>query len=148
MLSQKEAAYQAIVNVTGFSGEGKCEPSREQRAQINMILCEGFKSGHIALDRTFDDSELKAYVSGLVSNWLRKDNRLNGGVKYTPKNPGSRSGSGDAQLKALRALLSTTEDEQERTEIQGFIDKRVAELKPKVTVDFSALPEELRHLIK
>ena len=145
-LTQKEAVYQAVTAVTGYTGEhGPCNPTREQRAQVNMILFEGFRSGSIQLDREYTDTELKSYVSGLQSNWLRKDARLNGGVKHQPKNPGSRAGSGDAQLKALRALLGVTQDPSDRAEIQGYIDARVAELNKSRTpeIDFSKLPAEL-----
>lgn len=148
-LSQKEAVYQAVLSVKGTTEvSGAVSMTREERAMVNQILVEGFRSGSIELDRVYSDTELKAYVSGLQSNWLRKDTRLNGGVAYVPKNPGSRAGSGDAQLKALRALLSVTTDPSDKTEIQGYIDARVAELaKAKastaVQVDFSKLPPEL-----
>jgi hypothetical protein len=123
-------------------------PSKEQRASVNQILFEGFKAGTIELDREYTDTELKAYVSGLQSNWLRKDKRLNGNVQYVAKNPGSRTGSSDTQIKAMRALLATKTDVTERAEIQSFIDKRLAEIKPakSVEIDISALPVELQHL--
>lgn len=145
-VTQKEAVYQAVCNVTGFNGEGVCEITSEQRKQVNAILFEGFKSGKIQIETMPDDAALKGYVSGLQSNWLRKDTRLNGGMKYTAKNPGSRAGSSDPSLKAMRALLSTVKTDAERAEIQGFIDQRVSELsisKQTKTVDFSALPAEL-----
>jgi hypothetical protein len=144
--SQKEAVYSAVINVTGFTGEGVCNPTKEQRAMICNILVEGFKAGRIQLDKEFSDSELKAYVSGLLSNWLRKDKRLNGGTQYVAKNPGSRAGSTDPQIKAMRALLSTLTDPDERAEVQRYIDARLSELnaqKVKTVVDFSALPKEL-----
>ena len=103
MTNQKEATYQAIVNVTGHTGEGVLEISKEQRAQVNMILFQGFRAGTIQLDREFTDADLKSYVSGLQSNWIRKDKRLNGGVQYTAKNPGSRAGSGDPHTLQARA---------------------------------------------
>jgi hypothetical protein len=116
---------------------------------VNLILFQGFRDGSIQLEREFNDTELKAYVSGLQSNWLRKDKRLNGGVKYEAKNPGSRAGSGDAQLRALRALLNTKVDGAQRAEIQRYIDKRVAELKPAtVTINVADVPEALRYLIE
>lgn len=145
-MSQKEAVFQAVCNVTGHKGEGTVMISKEQRAQVNAILFEGFRAGSIELDREYTDSDLKGYVSGLQSNWLRKDKRLNGGVQYTAKNPGSRAGSTDPQLKAMRALLSTLTDESERAEVQSYIDAKVAEInatKQAKTVDFSALPADL-----
>ena len=148
-MTQKEAVFQAVVNVCGEL-EGAYTPTKEERAQVNNILFEGFKSGTINFDGAVpEDTKLKAYVSGLQSNWLRKDKRLNGNVAYQAKNPGSRAGSTDAQIKAMRLLLATKSDASERAEIQTFIDKRLAEIKPakSVEIDVSALPEELKHLL-
>jgi len=143
-MNQKEATYAAIINVCGEQ-DSVYTPTKEQRAQVNAILFEGFRAGTIELDREFDDKGLRTYVSGLQSNWLRKDNRLNGGVKYEAKNPGSRAGSGDPQLTALKALMSTLTVEAERAEVQVHINARTAEItKAKVvTIDFSKLPPEL-----
>jgi hypothetical protein len=144
-VNQKEATYAAICAVTGHTGEGMLEISKEQRAQVNMILFEGFRAGKIQLDREFTDQELKSYVSGLQSNWIRKDKRLNGGVQYTAKSPGSRAGSGDPSLKALRALMTTLTKDEDKTEVQGYIDARVAELNvaKAPTIDYSVLPPVL-----
>lgn len=146
--SQKEAVFHAVTHVVGSVPDSSpVELTREQRAQVNMILFEGFRSGTIELDREYTDTELKAYVSGLQSNWLRKDKRLNGGVAYVPKNPGSRVGGGDAQLKALRTLQKMQTDPAKILEIQSFIDKRLAEIKPasvkEATVNVADLPAEL-----
>ena len=116
---------------------------------MNQILVEGFQAGKINFDGEMpSEAKLKAYVSGLQSNWLRKDKRLNGNVQYTAKNPGSRAGSTDPQIKAMRLLLATKSDAAEKEDIQSFIDKRLAEIKPtkSVAIDVSALPEALRHL--
>jgi hypothetical protein len=153
MMNQKEAVFAAITSVLADHGvdvEGDVGPhmTKERRAQVNSILFEGFRSGRVSLDREFTDAELKSYVSGLQSNWIRKDSRLNGGVQYTPKNPGSRMGSGDAQLKALKSLLKIKDDPTEAAEIQRFIDKREAELRAEkaksVTINVADLPAELR----
>lgn len=145
-MTQKEAVFQAVSNITGHNGEGPVVISKEQRAQVNAILFEGFKNGKIELDREYTDSDLKGYVSGLQSNWLRKDTRLNGGMKYQAKNPGSRAGSSDPSLKAMIALLSTLTDESERAEVQSYIDAKRSEIaatKQAKVVDFSALPADL-----
>lgn len=156
--TQKEAVFSAVTSVLSEAGVTVNEGdnvanymNRELRSQVTAILVEGFKAGTIVLEKSFtNDSELRTYCSGLTSNWLRKDPRLNGGSKYIAKNPGSRVGSSDPQLKAMRALLSTKTDESEKAEIQSFIDSRVSEIKvsrkPAKTIDTSALPEELRHL--
>ncbi len=149
-LKQKDAVFQAVLNIVG-NQDGAYSPTKEERAQINQILVESFKNGSVVYDGQLpEEKELRAYVSGLVSNWLRKDNRLNGGVAYVAKNPGSRTGNTDPQIKAMRALLATKTDEAERTEIQSFINRRLAEIKPAKatkTVDVNSLPEELKHLV-
>ena len=153
-LTQKQAVFLAIINVLQEDGidfkvgEEHVYPhmTKERRALVNSVLFQGFKDGSIILDASFSDEELKAYVSGLQSNWIRKDSRLNGNTAYVAKNPGSRAGSGDAQIKAMKALLSTLTSETDKAEVQAEIDKRMSEIKkPKApTVDFSALPESLR----
>ena len=148
-MKQGDAVFQAIVNVMGTQ-DGAYHPTKEQRAMVREILFQGFKAGEIVLGKDFDDKKLTEYIPGLISNWLRKDKRLNGGIAYVPANPGSRSGSSDPQVKAMRALLASKSDPTERAEIQTFIDARVAVLKPSttVTVNVDDLPEELKHLIE
>src|ERR1039458_3845130 len=140
-MKQKEAVYNAILNVMGkIEGDVSATITKEQRASVNQILFQGFRNEEIDLDREFDDAALKVYISGLTSNWLRKDNRLNGGVKYVAKNPGSRAGAGDETLKAIRALKSTTPTTDARYPyIVAAETNRVAELaKAKApTIDFS-----------
>jgi hypothetical protein len=156
MKNQKTAAFEAIVSViTGAGIEfiesvtiAKDVMSKEMRGKVNEILFTGFRAGEIELGREYDDKELKSYVSGLQTNWLNKDDRLTGGVKHVAKNPGSRAGSGDAQLKALRGLLTKASDADEKAEIQGYIDARLeaigANKKKTVEVNYDDLPEELR----
>lgn len=157
--SQKEAVYNAVTSVLTENNISVSEGTdvstlmtRELRSQVNQILFEGFKSGTIELDRQLSDTDLKGYVSGLQSNWLRKDTRLNGGSKYSAKNPGSRVGSSDPSLKAMRALLSTLSEESDKAEVQAAIDTRIAEIKAtkvkKVAIDTSVLPAALQGLVK
>lgn len=153
-MNQKTAVFAAITAVLAEDGvefhEGmNVGPvmTKERRARVNAILVEGFKSKSIELDREYTDSDLKSYVSGLQSNWIRKDSRLNGDTKYVAKNPGSRAGSTDPQLKAMRALLSQPGlSEADKSEIQSHIDARVKQIeatKAVKTVDYSNLPPEL-----
>lgn len=158
-LSQKEAVYNAVTSVLSENNISVSEGTdvstlmtRELRSQVNQVLFEGFRSGSVELDREYSDSDLKAYVSGLQSNWLRKDKRLNGGAKYSAKNPGSRIGSSDPQLKAMRALLTTLTSESDRLEVQSAIDTRVSEIQAskvkKVTIDTESLPADLAKFVR
>lgn len=153
-MSQKEAVYSAVTSVLGENNINVSEGTdvstlmtRELRSQVNQVLFEGFRSGNVELDREYSDSDLKAYVSGLQSNWLRKDKRLNGGAKYSAKNPGSRIGSSDPSLKAMRALLTTLTTDADRSEVQYAIDARVSEIQAskvkKTVINVEALPSSL-----
>lgn len=145
-MNQKEAVYKAVTTVKGQqSFDGAVTLSREEREKVSKLVAETFTKGEAAFaEGNREGKELNSYVSGLISNWLRKDNRLNGNVKYQPKNPGTRTGSTDEAVKAMRALLAATTDSTARTEIQAEIDKRLGELKPKKAVNVDALPEHLR----
>lgn len=157
-MSQKEAVYNAVTSVLSENNINVSEGTdvstlmtRELRSQVNQVLFEGFRNGNVELDREYNDTDLKSYVSGLQSNWLRKDKRLNGGIKYSAKNPGSRIGSSDPSLKAMRALLTTVQTDSDRAEIQEAIDNRILEIQAtkvkKVNIDASVLPAGLTKFI-
>lgn len=154
-MNQKQAAYTAITSVLkekGIAFEDGMDVAplmtTELRGIVNQMLVAGFAGGQIELSRGpfTTEQELKSYVSGLQSNWIRKDTRLNGGGKYEPKNPGSRTGSSDEQLKALVNLRSTLPEGTDRDEVDAFIEIRKTELaKSKIPViDFSKLPDALK----
>lgn len=146
-ITQGEAVFQAVKEVMG-NVDGKYEPTKEQLRQIEATVLAMFTSGLTVHSKNPTPDQLKKYVPGLVNNWLRKDKRLNGGVQYVAKNPGSRSGSQDESIKAMRLLQQTVDTEEAKAAIQVEIDKRLAELKPTPTVDITKLPESLRHLVK
>jgi len=148
-MTQGEAVFTAVSEVMGEQ-DGKFEPSKAQLESIHELVFSFFKTGATSHSKNPSDDQLKKYIPGLVNNWLRKDLRLNGGSKYQAKRPGSRSGTGDESVKAMRTLLSMTTDSSAKLAIQTEIDKRVAELKSAnaPTIDVSKLPESLRHLIK
>jgi len=136
---QKDAVFSAIASVLAEAGitpnEGESFATvlnKELRAQVTNILVEGFKNGTIDLKEGYEtEAELRTYASGVTSNWLRKDPRMNGGIKYQPKNPGSRVGSSDPTIKSMRALLATRTDltGDDRAEIQAAINQRVSEVR-------------------
>lgn len=149
-ISQGEAVFQAVSKV--FNTEsGKAVPpttewTSEQSAQVNAAVLAMFVSGATTHKKNPSEAELKKYIPGLVNNWVRKDRRMNGGSKYETKRPGSRTGTGDESIKAMRTLLASVTDSKDKATIQAAIDARIAELKPKKEIDLSALPESLRHL--
>lgn len=127
----------------------------DDKSKVRDILFTMFRNGEVQYKPEFqskvnDDSELKKYISGLVNNWIRKAKEFNSGETYKAKNPGSRAGTGDDQVREMKKLLSVTQDQDARAAIQSAIDTRVAALKAEkqqVTIDVSKLPEHLRHLL-
>jgi hypothetical protein len=160
MVSQKQAVTNAVMSVIpGYELGGETILSEvltdAQKKEIRSILVSGFQSGQIEMSeeakvRYSDQAELSKYVSGLLNNWVRKNPEFNNGGNYTVKNPGSRSGSGDEQIKALKSLLKVTADAEVRKEIEQAITERLAEIKPAatVTINVDALPEHLKYLVK
>lgn len=154
-ISQKEAVFNAVTEVLGtFSGT--VELSTEQRKEVIGMIIAGFANGTVELSSEaaakYDtDAKLKSYTQGLVSNWLRKDIRLNGGERYETKNPGSRAGGGDETVKALRSLRRSLTNTTQIAEVDAEIAQRVAAFKaskqPKVEINADLIPENLRHLV-
>lgn len=157
MKSQKEAVFNAIVELFGHDGQSAFEATKEQRAQIIEMVTTGISNGTVefsadAKAKYDTEAKVKGYVSGMVSNWLRKDTRLNGGEKYVTKNPGSRAGAGDEVLKNLKAFKTTLgDDEAAIAAVDAEIEKRQAFLKSQkqkeVKINIDLLPEELKHLV-
>lgn len=154
--SQKEAIFAAVVSVLEANGVSFTEGEtiakemldKNMRSSVLDSLVQSFEAGNIAVDKAQEN--IRSYFSGTVSNWLRKDTRLNGGVKHTIKNPGSRRGQQDSVIKNLRLLQQRyTNGTDEYTAIQGKIDTRLGELKAKnqPKIDTSVIPDDLKHLV-
>lgn len=160
-LNQKEGVFQAVCSVTEqdvglVSFEGAVTLTKEQRATVIEIVTTGLSVGEIEMSAAArtkydDDAKMKTYTNGLVSNWLKKDKRLNGGVKHAIQNPGSRAGSGDKVIKELRKLASTLTDPAQVVAVTNEIDKRLATLKAEKTknveINMDLIPDDLKELI-
>jgi len=145
-MTQKDAVFSAVSQILA-SNNISFNPSstnvaslltRELRSQINARLVADFTSGSVEMSddaktKLNDVAELRAYISGLVSNWVRKDPRLNGGTVLattgsSTTNASSKTLKTDPQLQALRKLHKAQVEPSKRLEIQAHIDRRVEEL--------------------
>ena len=163
MVNQRQATVGTIMSVLAERGveyklNGETSVSevltRADKEKVKEILVSGFKSGKIECSADFkaklgDATYLSNYVSGLINNWIRKAPEFNSGSKYEAKNPGSRTGSQDEQVKEMRKLLSVTTDTRAKAIIEEAISARLAEIKPKneTHIDVSKLPAELREAL-
>jgi hypothetical protein len=160
-VNQKQGVYDAVVafceeNDIHFEDGMKLELTKEQRSTVVEMVTQALIAGEIdfsdvAREKHDTEQKKRTYCNGLVSNWLRKDKRLNGNTTYEIKNPGSRAGQGDEQLKNLKLLYKTIDDEDQKATVQEAIDKRVEELKTeklgKVEIDYNAIPESLKEAL-
>jgi len=141
-------AFQPGVAVTSYV-------SKDERSQIVDQVTKSIATFETDMKeesrvKYADPKALRGYVTGMVKNWFDKSKVLNGDVKHAYKNPGSRAGQGDAQLKALKTLRSQLKDEADIARVDAAIELRATQIaaeKPKATINVEALPEELRHLI-
>jgi hypothetical protein len=161
-VTQRQGVYLSTMNVLAEAGinfdDGQnveAVITKELRAQIISVVTTSILSGEVEMSvdgraKYNDEKKMKGYVGGLVSNWFRKDTRLNGGTKHEIKNPGSRTGAGDEQLKALKALRTAKAGDASAVEaIDTAIAARKAELgqakTPQLTDEMLAcLPSALR----
>ncbi len=146
-MNQRNGVYAAICAVLGTipsqSQPVELTPSQKKEAIDRIVY--GLCTGEIEYKGGPPTPEVAAkYVPGLLNNWMRKDKRLNGNTDYVAKNPGSRTGAGDEQLKNLKALLAIHKDPEIRKQVQAAIDQRTEEMKPKFAIDLNNLPEHLR----
>lgn len=168
-MTQRQGVYVAVMNFLADKGtafdDGQTPTAAElitkdDRAKIVALIAGGFNTNEIAMTSEaaakYCTPEGKTKYSGeLLSNWLRKDERLNGGGKYQPKNPGSRTNSKDSMLVNLKNLR-TLQEQSGNTEAIQAIDAAIAarqtelaiEKAPAIQIDASKIPTHLLHLVK
>ena len=153
VLSQKEGVHKATLavckkaNVEIFDGVDKDEDgittkihwqeklTKEHRQMVYMAVAQALHDGKIVLsdgarEKYNSVAKLhKGYVKGLVSNWLRKDLRLNGGNPHQIKDKGSRAGQGDKKLTELKKVLNHPQiSAEQKVKVEAMIAKRKDEL--------------------
>lgn len=129
--------------------------------KVIETVAAGFLAGEIEMSdearvKYHDLKSITGYTKGLVSNWFNKSKELNGGTKYEAKNPGSRAGSSDEQIKEMRVLkqkLEAAGNTEGAAKVAAAITSRLEELKATKAaksareVDVTKIPEELRELV-
>ena len=163
-VSQKESVVNEVKAILGSSfGAGVAAKDLLTDDQLKIIrnnIFAGILNGSIDFGKDIiDEKEISKYVSGMVSNYLRKSKELNGGLNYVPQSTGR--GSRDPQISELNKLLKTyTEGSDEFAQIILAIDARKAALNAEKTtvvkekkkskefesINMDALPENLKSL--
>jgi hypothetical protein len=156
---QREAVYLATMAVLadhginfddGQAGGVEAVVTKELRRDIIQVVTTSLLAGETEMSaegraKYTDEKSMKGYVNGLVSNWFRKDLRFNGNVKHEIKAPGSRAGSGDEVLKALKTLREVKADDAEAVVL---IDAKIAERKAEIgTKKTATITDEMLALV-
>lgn len=163
-ISQKESVVNQVKSILGSSFDPSI-PAREQLDEdqlktVKANIVSGILAGSVDFKKeTTDEKEISRYVSGMVSNHLRKAKELNGGNTYAPQSTGR--GSRDPQISELNKLIKTyTEGTEEYNQIVTAIEARKAELavernsaakerkkaKELSSINMDVLPEGLKDL--
>lgn len=150
-MKQSETVIKVVHSVCGVKTE-KYILSTEDRKKVVDLVTESI----LASETDFSDKAkakyntpklVREYTVGMVSNHLRKAPELNGGVKYVPTNPGSRTGSQDPEVKNIKLLIKSGKLSPEQTILaQQAVDVKVAELranKAQVEIDYDVIPSDL-----
>lgn len=161
-MKQCESVYLATMNVLADAGinfddgqDVSAVMTAKLRSSVIQVVTTSILSGETEMSaearaKYTDEKTMKGYVNGLVSNWHRKDKRFNGNVKYEAKAPGSRAGSGDEVIKALKVCRELKAGDAEAIKL---IDERIAARKAEIgekkvvtiTEDqLKLIPEELK----
>jgi len=139
----------------------KTYATKADKQAIALAVAEGMLSGDVELSDSAKakyadsiESLVSKYVMGMVTNWFNKSKELNGGLKYETKNPGSRAGTGDAQIKEMRLLrkkLLELGNSEGAARVDAAISDRLAEIGATTTktieINADAIPEGLRDLV-
>ena len=150
MFNQKDACFAVITSMVEVV-DGKATMSAEQITEAAHELCAMTHDGKVEVKS--QQKDLLQYWKGTVRNWLRRDTRLNGGIKDEPKF--KRGPKESKEIKATKALIAHLEQDPEQNaerleRAKAVLEKLTAEAakeKAKAAYDVADLPEELQALI-
>lgn len=124
MLSQKEAVYQVVTSLKQPDG------NFDRREAIDQLF-KLFKNNQVNPTPKGDDKALTNYCGSVLSNWLRKDERLGGtGSSLVHREGKKKPKPADDELKRLtKAKVVLKANGQPTDEIDQKISERDLALK-------------------
>jgi hypothetical protein len=135
--SQKQVVHNAIMAFLQENGlslnDNKVELTHNDRKTIVTMIMAAIDSGDMhlsvtALAKHDTPKKIRNYSTGLLSNWLRKDHRINGGLKHKIKNPGSKANQDDEVIKSLKSIRKLLSNHKEILAIDAEISLRIKQL--------------------
>ncbi len=87
MTNQKDAVYATVFSFLGSDFKTPVKLSDAQHAEVTKLLATGFVEGKIKHRNPSKVGTMETagvYAKGLLSNWLRRDERLAGSITPPP----------------------------------------------------------------
>jgi general stress protein YciG len=145
MLSQKEAVYQATQAILehkhidfqdGEDIKDVLGDDMEARRQIRDLVLEALNSGQVAIgeSKSEDPRSMRAYATGLISNWFRKDRRFNGNQRYTPHATRHESGL-SKYIDERIARFKSAQDVAESSELKGLLQEAIHDREDEIAME-------------
>lgn len=154
-MNQKDGTHQVVSAVLKESGT-PIDPktpvtlSPEERAKCIERLSTMFSQKQISCTQSYEPKRLKTYCGGLLSNWLKKDRRLNGDVEFQLQNPGSRADNSSPEIVEMRKLKKQVKGTDNEAKVQKILDEMVTnhrQAKKKQDINLDLIPAELQDLV-
>jgi len=126
-IKQKDAVYAAFAAAQGQGLEGEAAKD----FAVEQVKA-GLMTGEISHSTGFtDEAKAKSYAKALISNWLKKDDRLNGGTKYVPskrRGPQVKDETLKKLLESLKSLKAHDADAELIAKVEAMAQKRREEV--------------------
>jgi hypothetical protein len=146
MMKQKDAVYAALEAAQAEGHQGD-----EAIAFAVEKVKQGLMDGTIQHSKgALDEKSARSYAGSLISNWRKKDTRLNGGVQYVPETKRGPQVK-DEQLRTLKANLDSLKahgaDEDLIARVEAAYEARKAQVQAeKAASKVQSLDETLASL--
>lgn len=126
MLSQKDAVHKAV------TAHKQPDGSFDRKLVVDD-LCKMFRAGefeHSDPEKVREDKALRTYCGGMVSNWLRKDERLGGTEQAASKTGGRKKAkpADDEMKRLMMAKVVLTKEGQSTQDIDVLIQQRAQQI--------------------
>lgn len=142
-LTQKDAVYKAV------TAHKQPDGSFDRKAVVDELMGM-FRSGEVVHgepEKIREDKALRDYCGSIISNWLRKDERLGGAEPATSRVGRKKARPADDEMKRLMmAKVVLTKEGQSTQEIDSLIAERtqqiegdVADVREQTEADAEAL---------
>jgi len=127
MMKQKDAVFAALEQAQRLDLEGDAA-----HAFAVEKVKQGLMDGTVFHSKgRLDEKKAKSYAGSLLANWFKKDERLNGGVKYVPETKRGPQVK-DELLKTLttnlKSLKANNADAELIARVESAIETRRAAL--------------------